>query len=1102
MKSDSLVEMLSEAYKQFAVLDKAEAKRVAKENAERAKKKKELDSIALSLKDSADKRALYLKKLDETAGRKGDAVKNKHHECVDNNQHLLDILLEYYSITGTISDQDRETAVARLKEVNDKRELDTLELEEMISEYPDISGISAKPQAVPARPAKNGWLKAALAAGLIASGIGGYWAYSSHTADVKKLNEACDAAVEVVRKEAAKAGKPDPLAEANENIRQTNEIIAKINKNLAESGSPANTANGRPVDAFKMQSEINAQNRHLREKLAPFIWSQPRNPQTEVGVKELEQRLASAFDSYLDSLVKENKIVGWEKMAGRSYCKNKDNYELKSIGYYEVKTSKNFAVPVASGVIELIENLESHNIKVDKRGPGLRGQPTVRRLRSKSPEDAKLIESYLDQLVKDQRIIEWVEGATFLGSSGFSPQMAADYAAVLPGGKMFCIDYDEKNVSDSLLSDFSGLGMVLLGKDRLFEQAKDKIGSILSASSLLDDFVKDKKIRSWSLGVAKAAEQEYLIELAEGAPKREIAISQLDGTAKYITVFVQSLIDNARNKASSSPSAAKDPVKELFANLDTIMKKTGHDPAAAFKQNDLAGSLRGQGKLDDAVSEYVKAVEFDPDNAVIYNNLGAALDDLKRFDDALSAYKKSIEINPNNAFVHSNLCVTLRHLGKFDEAILSQRKAVELDPGNASYRSYLGWYLSQAGNFDEALSLCKKAIEIDPKDADIHHTLGVIFDAQKKFDDAVSLHKRAVELKPDFYRYHGSLGESLRGQGKLEEAVLSLNKAISLNPKSDSAYHSLGLALDAQGKDNEAIVAYKKAIELAPDCANTHYNLGTIYQGQGKYLDAMMHFNNAIKFDKNHFLAHNYLGDVYFALLRFDEAVSAYRKAVEINPKSIMAHTDLGAALCKQGKLEDAVASYRTAISIDQKNADLHVYLGLTLNNLHKQDDAISAYKKAIKLNPKYATAHNNLGSILFGQGKFDEAEKRYRQAVSINPKESICHYNLGHALRSQGKNTDAVASLNTAISLNPKNDSAYAHLGAILYDLERYDDAVLAYAQAVKLAPREPVYHYNFAVTLVKQEKTVEAKKHYKIAADLGIEDAKKRIAELEANK
>jgi len=111
--------------------------------------------------------------------------------------------------------------------------------------------------------------------------------------------------------------------------------------------------------------------------------------------------------------------------------------------------------------------------------------------------------------------------------------------------------------------------------------------------------------------------------------------------------------------------------------------------------------LAEQGKTDEAVSEFRKALRLNPDDAEAHSNLGVALAEQGKIEEAIPEYQEALRLNLDYAEAHYNLGVALGKQGKTDEAIAEFRKALRLNPDDAEAHSNLGIALSEQGKIEE-----------------------------------------------------------------------------------------------------------------------------------------------------------------------------------------------------------------------------------------------------------------------------------------------------------------------------------------------------------------------------------------------------------------
>jgi tetratricopeptide (TPR) repeat protein len=96
--------------------------------------------------------------------------------------------------------------------------------------------------------------------------------------------------------------------------------------------------------------------------------------------------------------------------------------------------------------------------------------------------------------------------------------------------------------------------------------------------------------------------------------------------------------------------------------------------------------LADQGKLDEAIQHFERALQLRPDYADALNNLGFALAKQGRWDEAIQHYERTLQLRPDYAEAHCNLGIALAKQGRWDEAItqLQQALALAMVQGNTT----------------------------------------------------------------------------------------------------------------------------------------------------------------------------------------------------------------------------------------------------------------------------------------------------------------------------------------------------------------------------------------------------------------------------------
>jgi len=119
-------------------------------------------------------------------------------------------------------------------------------------------------------------------------------------------------------------------------------------------------------------------------------------------------------------------------------------------------------------------------------------------------------------------------------------------------------------------------------------------------------------------------------------------------------------------------------------------------------ENNLAGTLIGLGRYDEAAGWCEKSLRIDPKNPFAYANLGDISAARGQLDQAIGQYRHALEIVPYYFGGHKTLAGLLIRQGRFDEAAAEYRKALDLSPDQAEQLSEIAQALSHAGQRADA----------------------------------------------------------------------------------------------------------------------------------------------------------------------------------------------------------------------------------------------------------------------------------------------------------------------------------------------------------------------------------------------------------------
>jgi tetratricopeptide (TPR) repeat protein len=268
-------------------------------------------------------------------------------------------------------------------------------------------------------------------------------------------------------------------------------------------------------------------------------------------------------------------------------------------------------------------------------------------------------------------------------------------------------------------------------------------------------------------------------------------------------------------------------VSAMLGALATLVNWPLLNPAVlnATSENNLGSALQTEGRFEDALHHYRRALALRPDYAQAHNNLGTVLARLGRPLEALDHYEGALRFDAGLTQTHVNWGNAFLDLERYAEAVPHFRTALESDPNSVPIMNSMAAALAGSGDSEAAIQMLRRATSRDPNSAETRRNLGGALAAGGAIEEAVEHLRRAATLEPHDVATRRRLANLLVRQRHFEEAIALLRATQDVKPDSSDSHIDLGIALASTGQIDEAIRAFRRALELQPNSLVAQRNL-------------------------------------------------------------------------------------------------------------------------------------------------------------------------------------------------------------------------------------------------------------------------------------
>lgn len=182
--------------------------------------------------------------------------------------------------------------------------------------------------------------------------------------------------------------------------------------------------------------------------------------------------------------------------------------------------------------------------------------------------------------------------------------------------------------------------------------------------------------------------------------------------------------------------------------------------------------------------------------ALAYNNRANARDDQGKPEDAIFDYNRALAIDPHYVNARYNRATLYLRLERLALAIADFDLVLQLEPKRADAANNRSLAYLKIGNLDEAIAGFSAAIQLDPSNAYAYNNRGVAWRRKNERDNAIADFSIAIDLLPNYAAALNSRGELQKDIGRLELATADFCKAVAIAPRHAKASTNLNAVID------------------------------------------------------------------------------------------------------------------------------------------------------------------------------------------------------------------------------------------------------------------------------------------------------------------
>jgi tetratricopeptide (TPR) repeat protein len=504
----------------------------------------------------------------------------------------------------------------------------------------------------------------------------------------------------------------------------------------------------------------------------------------------------------------------------------------------------------------------------------------------------------------------------------------------------------------------------------------------------------------------------------------------------------------------------------------------------------LAHLFQDRGDLADARSRYEKALPLltvQADKETTVRAIMSLALDQKDWTAAKTAHKQLVALEPTSLFVKAELGHELYNRGEFAQAEIELKDVVAAAAGDnralAPALKELGRAQAKAHENVQALATLKRALatagEQSALRAEIYEIVTEIYRADQRLPELV---KQLEDEHPGDFARLALLGGLYEETGDSTRAIDTYKRALAQQPRQIDIRLRMIRLLQANGDLDKAIAEYDGLIRAAPNNPQFVFEECEALLQRGDRARALKLVTEleARGGSDEEVLAR--VADFYARIGENEKSLKVLQRLAQASSGDPGHLVDLGDRYYQDGDPNLAVATWKRILAVVQPRAKALAALGDVYLEHDMVDPALAAYKEAVQLEPGNLATKKSLASAYERKKQFHESRVLYEEIVAKAKEKGdkgvarecrtriVSLWGLERILEQQ------VPALERQFRATPPDVEAGRMLAEAQLHLRKLGDAEGTLRRVIETAPGDADSYLALERVLVQENKIADA--------------------------